>query len=124
MLDVTPETALSGGGGGYSAEQGENELDVPLMVICHSEMPSPHQGGRSIPVLCHGCHAVSWWSLHLVLASILNISLPPLPTDPSYQFLKRPCGVSQKERPGKGMMPVTASAQRGHVFSNRGATAA
>lgn len=83
VLDVTPETALSGDGGGYSAGQAENELDAPLMVMCHSKRPSPPQGGRSIPVACHGCHAVSWWSLHLVLASTLNISPLPLPTDPT-----------------------------------------
>lgn len=41
VLDVTPETTPSGAGGGYSAELGENQLEVPLMVRCHSKRLSP-----------------------------------------------------------------------------------
>ena len=41
VLDVTPEVALSGARGGYSAEQGENQLEVPLMVMCRFKRLSP-----------------------------------------------------------------------------------
>lgn len=103
VLDVTPETTLSGAGGGYSAEQGENQ---PLTVMCCSKRLSSPQGGRSIPVPFCGYRMLGWWPIHMEVALVWSISPPPLPTRPTHLFLKRPRGVSQKERPSICMTKV------------------
>lgn len=119
VLDVTPEMTLPGAGGGYLSEQGESQCKVPLMVMCGSKRPSLS--------LCCATAATCWaggpstwggFGLEHLSTTTFDQTNPPILEQSLWGF---PKGENRYFH-GKGLMPTSASAQWGRVFSKGGVT--